>query len=226
MSVAVARLRWTESPFLTDVEHRPDGSLLLRPRAVLGRYPSRMMDSLEHWAAVAPERVLVARRKQGGEWVAISYMQMLERVRRVAAGLVMRGLSADRPIVILSGNSLEHLILAFSATWAGIPYCALSPAYSQASSDLQKLRHVLELLTPGIAAAFPTESFQRALTDVVPPNVEIVGDLAEVAVRRVTGLTDLEAEPGAALQEAHASTGPDSIVKFSLTSGGIGASLS
>jgi feruloyl-CoA synthase len=222
MSVAAPRLRWTESPFLSDVEHRPDGSLLLRPRALLGGYPLRMMDSLEHWAAVAPDRVLVARRGQGDEWTTISYIQMLERVRRVAAGLATRELSADRPIVILSGNSLEHLLLAFSATWAGIPYCALSPTYSHASSDLQKLRHVLELLTPGMAAAFPTERFRRAFTDVVPPNVEIVGDLAEVAGRRVTGLTDLEAEPGAALQAAHARTGADSIVKFSLTSGSTG----
>jgi feruloyl-CoA synthase len=222
MNVAAARQRWTESPFQTDVEHRPDGSLLLCPRAVLGGYPLRMMDSLEHWAAVAPDRVLVARRGWGDEWVTISYVQMLERVRRVAAGLVTRELSAERPIVILSGNSLEHLILAFSATWAGIPYCAVSPAYSQASSDLQKLRHVFELLTPGMAVAFSTGSFARALTDVVPPNVEIVGDLAEVAGRRVTRLTDLEAEPGTALQGAHARTEADSIVKFSLTSGTTG----
>jgi feruloyl-CoA synthase len=219
---ANSRLRWTESPFLTDVEHCADGSLILRPRAVLGRYPLRMMDSLEHWAAVTPDSVLVARRGRGDEWVTISYVQMLERVRRVAAGLVARELSADRPIMILSGNSIEHLILAFSATWAGIPYCAVSPAYSQASSDLQRLRHVFELLTPGMAAAFSTERFQRALTEVVPPGVEIVGDLAEMAGRRVTGLTDLEAEPGAALQGAHARTGRDSIVKFSLTSGTTG----
>src|ERR1700722_6930730 len=199
MNQSAARLRWTESPFLTDVENRPDGSLVLRPRAALGPYPLRMMDSLEHWAAVTPDRVLVARRGRGDEWVTISYLQMLERVRRVAAGLVTRKLSADRPIVILSGNSLEHLILAFSATWVGIPYCSVSPAYSQASSDLQRLRHVFELLTPGMAAAFPIERFRRALTDIVPPNVEIVGDLGEVAGRRVTGLTDLEAEPGPAL---------------------------
>ena len=74
MNVGAARLRWTESPFLTNVEHRPDGSLLLCPRAVLGWYPLRMMDSLEHWAAVAPERVLVARRGRGEEWVTISYI--------------------------------------------------------------------------------------------------------------------------------------------------------
>ena len=81
---------------------------------------------------------------------------------------------------------------------------------------------MFELLTPGMAAAFPTERFRRALTDVVPPNVEIVGDLAEVAGRRVTGLTDLEATPSLALQGAHARTGADSIVKFSLTSGTTG----
>jgi feruloyl-CoA synthase len=222
MNQPAARLRWTESPFLTDVENRPDGSLVLRPRAALGPYPLRMMDSLEHWAAVAPGRILVARRGRGDEWVTISYLQMLERVQRVAAGLVTRKLSADRPIVILSGNSLEHLILALSATWAGIPYCAVSPAYSQARSDLQRLRHVFELLTPGMAAAFPTEHYQRALTEAVPTDVEIVGDSFEAGGRRVTGLSALEAEPGAALQAAHTRTGPDSIVKFALTSGTTG----
>jgi feruloyl-CoA synthase len=147
---------------------------------------------------------------------------MLERVQRVAAGLVTRKLSADRPIVILSGNSLEHLTLALSATWAGIPYCAVSPAYSQARSDLQRLRHVFELLTPGMAAAFPTEHYQRALTEAVPTDVEIVGDSSEVGGRRVTGLSDLEAAPSAALRAAHTRTGPDSIVKFALTSGTTG----
>lgn len=215
-------LRWTESPFLTDVENRPDGSLILRPRAALGAYPRRMMDSLEHWAAVAPHRVLVARRGRGDEWVTISYGQMLERVRRVAAGLIPRELSAERPIVILSGNGLEHLVLAFSATWAGIPYCAISPAYSQASSDLRRLRHVFDLLTPGMVAAFPSEHFQRALTDAAATGVEIIGDCPELAGRRVTALSDLEAGPGVALQGAHARTGPDSIVKFSLTSGTTG----
>jgi len=217
-----ARVRWTESPFLTDVERRPDGSLILRPRAALGPYPLRMMDSLEHWAAVAPDRIVVARRSRSDEWVTISYRQMLERVRRVAAGLITRELSANRPIVILSGNSLEHLVLALSARWAGVPCCAVSPAYSQGRTDLQRLRHVFDLLTPGMAAAFPTEHFQRALVAVVPTDVEIVGDCSAVAGRRVTGLSDLEAAPGTKLQAAHARTGPESIVKFSLTSGTTG----
>ena len=68
----------------------------------------------------------------------MSYSELLERVRRVAAGLATRNLSEERPILILSGNSIEHLVLAFAAMWVGIPYCPMSPAYSLASSDLGK----------------------------------------------------------------------------------------
>ena len=58
--------------------------------------------------------------------------------KRVAAGLLTRDLSAERPIVILSGNSIEHLTLSLAAMWVGIPYCPVSPAYSQVRSDLDK----------------------------------------------------------------------------------------
>src|SRR5690606_26815980 len=124
----------------------------------------------------------------------VTYQQMLMRVRRIAAGLITRELSADRPIAILSGNSIEHLTLAFAAMWAGIPYCPVSPSYSQVSTDLQKLRYVLDLLTPGLVAAFDTPAFARAL-ELVPGSVEIVGD----GDARVTSLEELEREPSAAL---------------------------
>src|SRR5690606_32795825 len=120
---------------------------------------------------------------------------MLARVRRIAMGLIARGLSADRPILILSGNSLEHLTLTFAAMKAGVPFCSVSPAYSQVAGDLSKLRYVLGLLTPGLIAAFDTHRFARALA-IVDPEVEIVGD-AEVEGRSVTSLAALEGEPTA-----------------------------
>jgi feruloyl-CoA synthase len=178
------------------------------------------MDSLEHWAKVAPERVLVARRVAGGEWQTVTYQQMLTRVRRVAAGLLRRGLSAERPIAILSGNSIEHLTLAFAAMWAGIPYCPVSPSYSQVSTDLQKLRYVLDLLTPGLIAAFDTATFARAL-QLAPNSIEVLGD-ADVEGRKVTSLDAVEVEPTAALEAAHARTNADTIAKFLLTSGSTG----
>ncbi len=217
-----AALDWTPSRFLVDVERREGGELLLRPRGAVAPYPPRSMDALEHWARVAPQRVLAARRGPEGEWLRVSYAEALRRVRRIAAGLLTRGLSPERPIAILSGNSIEHLLLAFGATWAGIPYCPVSPAYSQGASDLQKLRHAFELLTPGLTAAFDTPRFERALAAVVPRDVEIVGDVSLIDGRVLTQLVDLETEPGEAEAAAHAATGPDTIVKFLLTSGSTG----
>jgi feruloyl-CoA synthase len=217
-----ASLDWTPGRFRVDIERRAGGELLLRPQGALAPHPARSMDALEHWARVAPQRVLVARRGAEGEWVRVSYAEALRRVRRIAAGLVARGLSCERPIAILSGNSIEHLLLAFGATWAGIPHCPVSPAYSQGTSDLQKLRQVFGLLTPGLVAAFDTPRFERALAAVVPADVEIIGDVSLIGSRVLTQLADLEADPAEAEGAAHAATGPDSIVKFLLTSGSTG----
>src|SRR5690606_31467565 len=147
----------------------------------------------------------------------VTYEQMLTRVRRIGAGLLTRELSPDRPIAILSGNSIEHLTLALAAAWIGVPYCPVSPSYSQVSTDLQKLRYVLDLLTPGLVAAFDTPAFARAL-ELLPSSVEVIGD----GGARVTSLEELERAPNSALDEAHACTNADTIVKFLLTSGSTG----
>jgi feruloyl-CoA synthase len=201
---------WTPDPFATHFERRADGSLLLRPLGQLGAYPLRLVDSLEHWARAAPQRALVARRDPAGAWRQVSYGEMLARVRRVASGLLARGLSAERPLAILSGNGIQHLTLALAAMWAGIPYCPVSPAYSQVAGDLARLRYVMDLLTPGLIAAFDTARFARALAKV-PAGVEIVGDLGSVE----QDVTDR-------VTQAHSATNADSIVRFLLTSGSTG----
>jgi feruloyl-CoA synthase len=211
---------WTPDPFLTDVDRRADGTLLLRPRALLGKYPVRLTDTLECWAHAAPDRTLIARRGADGDWIEVSYRDVLARVQRIAAGLQARDVSAERPIVVLSGNSIEHFVLGLAAMWAGVPYCPVSPAYSQVSQDLGRLRYVLDLLTPGLIAAFDTRAFERALA-AVPDGAEIVGD-AQIAGRPVTTLAALEAAPSSALEEAHARVGSDTIARFLLTSGSTG----
>ena len=216
----LASLSWIADSFATRLEHRADQSILLRPVRTLGEFPARLMDSLEHWARTAPDRIFLARRGRDGSWVQVTYAQMLARVRRVAGGLIDRELSADRPIAILSGNSIEHLVLAFAAMWVGIPYCPVSPAYSQAAGELSKLRHALELLTPGLIAAFDTSRFARALGQV-PENVEVVGD-ASVEGRRVSAFETLEREGSTKVDVRHSRTSADSIVKFLLTSGSMG----
>jgi feruloyl-CoA synthase len=219
MTIGTAAHAWRPAPFLTDVDRREDGTLLLRPRAALGKYPARLTDTLEYWASTAPDRVLIARRGADGVWIEVRYRDVLARVERIAAGLHARRLSAERPILILSGNSIEHFMLGLAALWAGVPYCPMSPAYSQVSQNLDRLRYVMGLLTPGLVAAFDTPAFEHVFA-AVPGDAEIVGD--DIPGSSVTTLAALEAAPCAALAEAHERVGPDSIARFLLTSGSTG----
>jgi feruloyl-CoA synthase len=216
-------LDWRPGDFSAEVQWRADGSLLMTPRVRLGPYPERFTDALEHWAAAAPQRTLVARREpQGGGWREISYGDALTRVRRLAAGLGNLGLSAERPLLILSGNSIEHLLLALAAMYAGIPYCPVSPAYSQASSDLGKLRYVIDLLTPGLIAAFGAGPFARAISLTLPESVLVLGDELDIPGRPILSLASIEAAEAEHATPAHALVGPETIAKFLLTSGSTG----
>ncbi|HMN81447.1 MAG TPA: feruloyl-CoA synthase [Burkholderiaceae bacterium] len=202
-----------------ELQRRADGTLLLRSREPLEPFPDRLTDRLEHWAEAAPERTFVARRDHGGEWIPISYRQMLARAQRIGQALIERGLSRERPVAILSDNDLEHLMLAFGAMWVGVPYVPISPAYSLISQDHAKLRLILERTTPGLVfAAGP--AYGRAIAAAVGRDVEVVlaeGTLPERATTPFARLLDPGA--GAAAERAHAGTGPDTIAKFLFTSG-------
>jgi feruloyl-CoA synthase len=204
-----------------DAEYRcsADGIERLRSTVALEPYPDRLTDRLEHWARLAPDRTLVARRERGGDWRRIGYAQMLERARAIGQALVERGLGPERPVAILSGNDLEHLSLALGAMWAGVPYAPVSPAYSLLSQDHGKLRHVLNSITPGLLFASGPE-YGKAIRAVADPDIELVMTDGRVEGRSVTPFgTLLGTAPGAAVDAAHAQVGPDTIAKFLFTSG-------
>src|SRR6266568_2224696 len=177
------------------IERRDDGTICLRPKAKLGDYPVRITDRLHHWARTAPERVFMAERDASGGWRQITYAQLLTSTRAIASALLARGLSAEKPVVILSGNSVDHALLAFGALYAGIPFCPVSPAYSLVSKDYGKLGYLMKLLTPGLVFADDAEKFAGALSANVPAEIEIVASRGDVPGRDVTMLADLLATP-------------------------------
>lgn len=196
------------------------GVLHMRSLEPLAPLPERLLDRLLHWAEERPQQTFIAARDQFGDWQRISYAQMLSRVRAIAQGLLGFGLSADRPLAILSGNDLEHLQIALGAMYAGIPYCPVSPAYSLLSQDFAKLRHVCDLLRPGLLFVSDAAPFQRAIDAVLPDDVPLVSVRGEIAGRQRIDFASLLQNPGAAEAEAaFAATGPDSIAKFLFTSG-------
>jgi feruloyl-CoA synthase len=125
--------------------------------------------------------------------------------------------------VILSGNSIDHALVAFGALYAGIPFCPVSPAYSLISKDYGKLAYLIKLLTPGLVFADDAAKFANALRANVPAGTEIAASRGTVPGRDVTMLAELLATPEhPRLDAAHAAIGPDTIAKFLLTSGSTG----
>lgn len=196
------------------------GVLHMRSLEPLAPLPQRLLDRLLHWARVRPEQTFIAAREDGGDWRRVCYGQMLDSVRAIAQGLLGYGLSADKPLALLSGNDIEHLQLALGAMYAGIPYCPVSPAYSLLSQDFAKLRHVCDLLQPGLVFVSDAGAYQRAIDAVLPPETPLICVRGQVPGRRQASFASLLAEPGAAEADAaFAATGPDSIAKFLFTSG-------
>jgi feruloyl-CoA synthase len=207
---------------VVSIEQASDGTIYLRPSTPLGDYPRRLTDRLHHWANEAPDRIFMAERVAGGGWRQVSYGELLTASRYIASALLARGLSADRPVVILSGNSIDHALVAFGALYAGIPFCPVSPAYSLVSRDYGKLAYVMKLLTPGLVFAEDADKFSAALANV-PVGTEIAASFGAVPGRDVTELAGLLSAPlHVDLDAVHEAIGPDTIAKFLLTSGSTG----
>ncbi len=194
----------------------------LRAAEPLGAHPHRLTERLVSGARAHPERWLAARRGSDGRWIGLSYATALQSARAIGQGLLARGLSAERPVVILSGNDLEHLQLALGAMWAGVPYAAISPAYALASGDFGKLRHTIDLLTPGLVFASVYDTFAKAIDTTVSSDVEVVAATlprAQPAARDVTAFEDLLNTQPTTVDAVHAEVSPDAIAKFLFTSG-------
>jgi feruloyl-CoA synthase len=202
------------------VKVRREGDVMyLDPLEALGAYPRRLAERLVQWAEQRGSQTFVARRGSDGQWLRISYADMLQRVRGIATWLLDQGLSAERPLVILSGNDLEHVQLATAALYAGVPYCPVSPAYSLLSRDFSKLRHIVTTLEPGLIFAADS-SYGRAITSVFDAAVPLVMGQGELQGRASVPFAQvLKTTPTPLADQAFGRLQPQSVAKFLFTSG-------
>ena len=200
------------------------GTHYLQAEQALAPYPERLTDRLQQWAQTRPAQTFMARRVKLadgtlGDWQHINYTQAWHTARCIAQALINRGLSAERPVVILSENSLEHALLALGCMVAGVPYVPTSPPYSLISQDFDKLKHVLRTVTPGLVFASDAR-YARAIAATVGLETEVVMADGALADRTATSFQQLCDTPATdAVDAAMAATGPDTIVKFLFTSG-------
>ena len=206
-----------------DLDRRPNGVVYVRSPEPLGPYPRRVTDRLEHWAARTPEHIFLAQRGLGGQWQTTNYAQALARVRRLARGLLDNGLSEQKPLIILSGNSVEHALLALAAMYAGIPYAPIAPAYSLAVEDFTALSYVWQNLGPAMVFVDEGAKFERSLKAVMRGDTKAVFHSSRPQGIPGISLAELEgADPSPAVDEANRSTRPETIAKILYTSGSTG----
>ncbi|WP_428267038.1 feruloyl-CoA synthase [Haliangium sp.] len=215
------------APARVDLEHGPDGRVVLRSPTPLEPHPRCLGELLRTWAERAPARTFLAERDPAGDWRRLSYADALTQVRALAQAVLDRGLDRERPVMLLSGNGIDHALLALAAMDVGVPAAPISPAYSLLSQDHAKLRYIFELLTPGLIYAADGAAFTPALAALAttapadqpppiiavsrnpPPGAVTVADLAGTA-------------PGPAADAAFAALGPDHVAKILFTSGSTG----
>jgi len=204
-------------------DRRADGSIVLKSTTPLQPSARCIGDWLEYWARQAPKRVFLADRASAdAPWATVTYKDALKQVRSAGAWILAQGLSAERPLVILSDNSVEHALFALAAQHVGVPSAAISPAYSLMSKDFDKLRSMIKLLGPGAIYVSAMQPFAAALAAIQPLHSATIvsGNAADTGAMPFRAIAATPETPDVA--KAFAAVTPDTIAKFLFTSGSTG----
>ena len=220
-------IRYAEARVLR--EARPDGAIVLRAETPLAPYDPSLARLFRAAVETAPGRVFLAERApqpQAG-WRTLTYAQARDKVDALAQALIERGLDAERPVMILSGNAIDHALMMLAGYTAGIPVAPVSVAYSLQSQDHGKLKAIAALLRPGLVYVADTAPFAKALAaldlDQGDNKVELVTNRNGANLARVRSFDQLAAtRPGPAVERACAAIRADTIAKFLFTSGSTG----
>ncbi len=206
------------------VEDIGGGGMILRSPQELGAYPDSQSDWIEEWAAKTPETTFVADRSgANGDWRRVNYADFFQQVKCIGQAVLNRGLSVDRPVMILSDASVNHALLNYGAMHVGVPVTPVSAAYSLMSQDFGKLKYILSVVTPGLIFVEDGSKFAKALSSVDFGGAEVVVAQNPPDGMEVTAFDELlSVTPTAAVDEAAAKVGPDTIAKFLFTSGSTG----
>ena len=198
----------------------PDGTIRLACPTPLGAYEPSLARLFRESVEAQPGRTFLQERAGDG-WRKLTYEAARRIVDALAVALIERGLSAERPVMILSANSIEHALLMLACFSAGVPVAPVSAAYSLQSQDFAKLKYIAELLQPGLIYVADTAPFAKALA-AIQTKAEIVAsrDGANLGATRFDDLA--RTSSGSAVDKAVASIRADTIAKFLFTSGSTG----
>ena len=206
-----------------EIERRSDGTILLRSPITLGETQHNIASYLRLWSQVAPQRPMFAERDRDGTWRRVTYGEVRRVADRVGQALLDRGLGLDRPIMILSSNSINQAILVLGALTVGVPIVPVSVAYALASSDYEILRHTEALVSPGLIFVQNGRGFELALKSLDLRGCEVVFDIDRPLSLEATSFDVMcSALPSADVDQAYAAVNQETVAKVMFTSGSTG----
>jgi feruloyl-CoA synthase len=205
-------------------ELRGDGTIVLQSNHQLKPYERHVPAFLARWAAEAPDRLWLAQRRgPAREWLKVTYSEAKRQVDAVTQALIDRGFGPDKPIMILSSNSIEFALLTMAAMQARAPVAPVSPAYSVMSRDHAKLRYVFDLIRPGLVFVQNGEIYAGALAALDLDGVLLVHvDKPPPEKQSLPWSELLATRPTDAVQRSIAAIEPKTVGKFLFTSGSTG----
>ena len=195
------------------------GQLVLRSADPLTAYPVTVVHSLRTWAEADPGHLLIAERNPDGGWRRCSYGTAVATAGAIGQALLDRGLGPHRPLMLLSGNGVDHLLLTLGAMTAGVPVAPVSVAYSLQSHDHARIKAIADLIAPGAVFADDAVRFAPAL-DALSAVPAIISQGIRTGADRLADLTG--SRPGPEIEAAFGRLAPDAIAKILFTSGSTG----
>lgn len=201
---------------------RDGGRMLLTSDYALNDCAEKSGEWLHRWASTAPDRVFLAERSGDG-WREDSYATTLQQVRALAAALLGRGMGPATPILVMSGNSVDHGLLSLAAQYIGAPIVPIAEQYSLIEAAHPRLVHAIELVRPKLAYVCDAKQFSAALALDAMAGIEVIASIPG-ANTSVTPMADLlKGDKGVDLDAAYDAVTPDSVAKILMTSGSTSA---
>ena len=199
------------------------GEFILRSPERLQPYERCVGEWLEHWARETPTALAVAEPAAGGGWTEMTWKALRQRVGAVAQGLLNLKLPAEDPVVVLSDNSLDHLVLLLAGMHVGRPVCTVSSGYCRlAGGDFARIHGILNALRPALIYAHDAATYGPAVKSSGLKAVVVFTHGADTykGAREFESLASTKETP--AVMEAFAQVTPDTHAKYLLTSGSTG----
>lgn len=204
-----------------EVTRGEGGVVYLRSRTPIGPSPRSIPHLLDERAAMHPDRPWLKQRAPNhGPWREVTYGQAARMTRSLAQALLDRGLGPDAPLLILSGNSIEHALMSVAAQRIGAPATPISMAYSTMSTDFAKLKHCFNAVKPKAIFVQTMDPFRKALAALPLDGVSIISADGSEGSEAFAKLA--ETPPTSLVDTAMDWLGPDSIGKYLFTSGSTG----